>query len=113
MPTGCQKAYDFLCVWKDDSNALKMVVANATLAKTHSVLLTEVNNLASALGVRDCVISAIRFDFIVPENADFTIGDISGRLCDWDNLIGKKWPNKSSSEAYTDCLSVIEVARTS
>ena len=109
----CQKAYDFLCVWKDDSNALKMVVANATLAKTHSVLLTEVNNLASALGVRDCVISAIRFDFIVPENADFTIGDISGRLCDWDNLIGKKWPNKSSSEAYTDCLSVIEVARTS
>ena len=109
----CQKAYDFLCVWKDDSNALKMVVANATLAKTHSVLLTEVNNLASALGVRDCVISAIRFDFIVPENADFTIGDICGRLCDWDNLRGKKWPNKPSSEAYTDCLSVIEVVRTS
>ena len=75
----CQKAYDFLCVWKDDSNALKMVVANATLAKTHSVLLIKVNNLASALGARDCVISGIRFAFIVPENADFTIGDISWR----------------------------------
>ena len=109
----CQKAYDFLCLWKDDSDELQMVVANATLAKTHSVLLSEVKTLARALGQQECAVSAIRLDFIVPENANFSIGDIVGRLCEWKNLRGKQWPNSPSLREYPDYLAVTEVLRTS
>jgi hypothetical protein len=85
----CQKAYDFLCFWKvAPSNDLNMVVVNARLAKTHLVLLVEVKKLAAELGEEDCVVSAIRFDFIVPTHAEFTIGEITGRLCEWKNLQG-------------------------
>ena len=74
------------------------------------MLLTKVNNLASALASLDCAISSIRFDCIVPESVDFTIGNIYSI---GNNLEGKKWPNSPSLEKYTDCLTVLEVARTS
>jgi hypothetical protein len=110
----CQKAYDFLCIWKvADTNDLNMVVVNATLAKKHSVLLDEVKKLATELCAEDCVISAIRFDFIVPKGAEFTIGEITGRLCEWKNLQGSLWPNAPTAASYTDCLAVAEVSRTS
>ena len=110
----CQKAYDFLCIWKvAPSNDLNMVVVNATLAKKHSVLLDEVKKLATELRKEDCVVSAIRFDFIVPTHAEFTIGEITGRLCEWKNLQGSQWPNAPTAASYTDCLAVVEVSRTS
>ena len=110
----CQKAYDFLCFWKvAPSNDLNMVVVNATLAKKHSVLLDEVKKLATELRKEDCVVSAIRFDFIVPTHAEFTIGEITGRLCEWKNLQGSQWPNAPTAASYTDCLAVVEVSRTS
>jgi len=89
---------------------LNMVVVNATLAKNHSV-----NKLASALGGKEgCAVSAIRFDFIVPKGAEFTFGDITGRLGGWKNLRDGQWPNASTSgsESYTNCLTVAEVSRT-
>ena len=112
----CQKAYDFLCFWKDEStNALNMVVLNATLAQTHSVLLEEVRKLAAGLGKQECVVTAIRFDFLVPKDAHFTFGDISGRLCEWKNLQGVQWPNAPSWNSYFSqhCLAVAEVVQTS
>ena len=115
----CQKAYDFLCFWKvsDASTGelkLNMMVVNATLAKTHSVRLDEVNKLALALGGKEgCAVSAIRFDFIVPKGAEFTIGDITGRLCEWQNLQEVQWPNADNSESYTGFLAVAAVTRTS
>ena len=109
----CQKAYDFLCFWKVISSTdLNMVVTNATLCPSHSVLLDEVRKLASALGKKDCVVSAIRFDFIVPKAAVFSFGTISGRLCEWKNLKGGQWPNAPNPEVYTDCLAVTEIAQT-
>ena len=114
----CQKAYDFLCFWKDDADAerINMVVVNATVAQTHSVLLYEVNSLASALGNEDIgtPISAIRFDFAIPIGMQFTGGDVCGQICAWDSMDGKKWPNAVSFNQYVDakCINVVEVART-
>ena len=112
----CQKAFDFLCFWKmsdASTDGLNMVVVNATLAKTHSVLLGEVHKLACDLGKQGCVVSAIRFEFMVPKDAEFTFGDIDGRLCGWNNLRGKQWPNAPTSDSYADCLAVEEISRTS
>jgi hypothetical protein len=111
----CQKSYDFLCVWKSDATTLNMVVANATIASTHSILLTEVNKLATELGQNECVVASIRFDFIVPTGAQFTFGGITGQLCEWKNLLGDRWPNKydAGGGAFRGCLVVTEVARTS
>lgn len=118
----CQKGFDFLCFWKcvsaNKATNLNMVVANATIAKSHSIRLDEVKKLASALGQEDCVVTAIRFDFIVPDGAEFTFGNITGRLCEWKDLhSGLNWPNSSSSEGYCNCdiqcLAVAYVARTS
>lgn len=108
----CQKAYDFVCFWKDGSN-LNMVVVNVTLAATHSVLLTEVKKLAASLGEKHCEITGIRFDFIVPKGAVFAFGTITGRLCGWKNLHGVKWPNSASVNSYLDHLVVAEIVTTS
>ena len=114
----CEKAYDFLCFWKDDADAdrISMVVVNATVAQTHSVLLYVVNRLASALGSDEIgtPISAIRFDFAIPVDAQFTGGDIEGRLCEWNRMSGMKWPNYVSFNQYVDaqCIKVVQVAQT-
>mmetsp|Transcript_27337 Transcript_27337/g.46201 ORF Transcript_27337/g.46201 Transcript_27337/m.46201 type:complete len:584 (-) Transcript_27337:559-2310(-) len=114
----CQKAYDFLCFWKeDDADGKKtnMVVVNATIAETHSVLLYVVNKLASDLGSDDigAPISAIRFDFAIPVGAQFTGGDIEGRLCEWSTMNGMKWPNYVSFNQYVaeQCIQVVQVAQ--
>lgn len=115
----CQKAYDFLCFWKAndaDGEAINMVVVNATVAQTHSVLLSVVSGLASALG-RDDIgtpISAIRFDFAIPSDAQFTGGTIEGRLCAWNSMNGTKWPNYACFDQYVDaqCIKVVQVAQT-
>jgi hypothetical protein len=115
----CQKAYDFLCFWKEndaDGEAINMVVVNATVAQTHSVLLDVVNGLASALGSDEIgtPISAIRFDFAIPIDAQFTGGNINGRLCEWNNMNGEKWPNHASFDQYViaQCIKVVQVAQT-
>lgn len=111
----CQKAYDFLCVWKemkDDSEHTMMVVANATLAATHSLKLDEVHKLACNLTELDCAVSAIRFDFIVPEDAHFNVSQITGRLCEWKNLEGNQWPHTDNTESLGVCLALRHVART-
>jgi hypothetical protein len=111
----CQKAYDFLCIWKelkDDSEHTNMVVANATLAATHSLKLEEVHKLAHGLTELDCAFSAIRFDFIVPEDAHFNVGQITGRLCEWKNLQGDFWPSRDNTESLGVCLALTYVART-
>jgi len=48
----------------------------------------ELQKLVAELGKEECcAVSAIRFDFIVPTDAEeFTICEIRGRLCGWDNL---------------------------
>jgi hypothetical protein len=116
----CQKAYDFLCIWKESESTpdgsrrnlrTNMVVANATLAQTHSLMLEEVHKLASKLGCGS--VSAIRFDFIVPEGANFGVGSITGRLCEWTNLKGDNWPNRDNRESLGCCLALREVVRTS
>jgi hypothetical protein len=106
----CHKAYDFLCIWKDlkdDTERTMMVVANATLAATHSLKIEEVHKLAHGLTELDCAVSAIRFDFIVPEDPHFNVGQITGRLCEWENLQGASWPNaEDNSESLGGvCLS--------
>lgn len=111
----CQKAYDFLCFWKDDG--LNMVVVNATLAKKHSVLLNVVASLAKSLTDNNFVIKAIRFDFIIPkeEGGDFSIGDISGNLYGQNNLQSDPWPSASSAPTVyssTNCIVITEVAQT-
>jgi hypothetical protein len=115
----CQKAYDFLCFWKENDaggEAVNMVVVNATVAQTHSVLLDVVNGLASALGSDEIgtPISAIRFDFAIPIDAQFTGGNIEGRLCQWNSMNGMKWPNYVSFDQYVDaqCIKVVQVAQT-
>lgn len=111
----CQKAYDFICVWKSNDSSLNMVVANATLASKHSILLTEVTKLATELGMNhECPVESIRFDFIIPKDAQFTFGGISGQLCGWKNLVGDQWPNKhdAADAAFLGFLVVTEVART-
>ena len=111
----CQPAFDFLCIWKDlSSSALNMVVTNATRAQTHSVLLGEVRKLAVDLGKYECAVSAIRFDFIVPKDAQFTFGELTGRLCEWQNLQGGQWPNAPTCESHCSlqCLVVAEIVPT-
>mmetsp|Transcript_27335 Transcript_27335/g.46194 ORF Transcript_27335/g.46194 Transcript_27335/m.46194 type:complete len:584 (-) Transcript_27335:553-2304(-) len=113
----CEKAFDFLCFWKDDADAdrISMVVVNVTVAQTHSVLLYVVNKLASDLGSDDigAPISAIRFDFAIPVGAQFTGGDIEGRLCEWSTMNGMKWPNYVSFNQYVaeQCIQVVQVAQ--
>ena len=109
----CQKAYDFVCFWKYEERKLNMVVANATVASTHSVLLNEVNKLATGLGENRCEVTAIRFDFIVPKDAIFTCGDVTGRLREWKNLQGELWPNACSPESYMNYIVVAEIVQTS
>ena len=95
----CQKAYDFLCFWKE-SNLLYMLAANASHAKKHSVLLNVVNQLGTFLGAQGCAVEAIRFDFLVPTGAEFRVGAVEGRLSEWNNLAGVKWPNAANTDAY-------------
>ena len=95
----CQKAYDFLCFWKEGT-FLKMVAANASHAKTHSVMLHEVNRLAAFLGSNGCVVAAIRFDFLVPSTAQFRVGVVVGQLTGWKNLKDVDWPNTHDAAAY-------------
>ena len=52
-------------------------------------LLDKVKKLAAELGEEDCVVSAIRFDFIVPTHAEFSFGEITGRLCEWRAVSGR------------------------
>ena len=96
----CQKAYDFICVWKTEGDKLHMLAVNASHAKTHSVLLNVVNKLASTLGENGCVIEAIRFNFLVPSGVQFEVGQLEGRLCEWKNLKGAQWPNMPNSATY-------------
>jgi hypothetical protein len=109
----CQKAYDFLCFWKE-GNFLKMVAANASQAKTHSVMLGVVNRLAATLGSNDCVVEAIRFDFMVPSTAKFQVGVVDGRLTGWKSLKDVAWPNTPDVNAYVagGFIVVADVAQT-
>lgn len=114
----CQKAYDFLCLWINPAtNSLNLVVVNATLAQKHSVLLNGVKKLAVELHNNACDVTAIRFEFIVPKDAAFTVGKITGRLCDWNNLDtdSNKWPNDNSPAVYLEnsFITVAEVVQTS
>jgi hypothetical protein len=95
----CPKAFDFLCVWKQNEK-LYMSVANASHAKEHSVLLDEVNTLATTLGNSNCIIEGIRFDFLVPQCGPFRVSGIQGRLCGWKNLTGTQWPNGVNANTY-------------
>eukprot|EP00808_Paulinella_micropora_P017374 g49289.t1 len=107
----CQKAYDFLSFRKLNGD-LYMTVANATVASTHSVLLEVVHLLAVDLGQNRCPVEKIRFDFIVPKNAEFKVGAVTGSLCMWKNVNGKPWPNKDHTSAYLDFIVVAEIHRT-
>ena len=105
----CQKAYDFLCFYKVNVNRLVMVAVNATYAKTHSVRLDVVNVLATTLGQQGAAIDMIRFDFIVPTDAEFRVsGEVTGRLVQWNSLRGAPWPNQPSSQVHIDegCIAV-------
>eukprot|EP00808_Paulinella_micropora_P027184 g24043.t1 len=104
----CQKAYDFLSFRKLNGD-LYMTVANATAASTHSVLLEVVHLLAVDLGQNGCPVEKIRFDFIVPKNAEFKVGAVTGHLCMWKNVNGKPWPNKDHTSAYLDFIVVAEI----
>ena len=96
----CQKAYDFLCFWKNGDH-LYMLPANASAAKTHSVLLNVVKQLATDLASHSCVIEAIRFEFLVPQGASFKVGAVEGRLTGWKNLEGTtQWPDNPTTKPY-------------
>jgi hypothetical protein len=109
----CQKAYDFLCFWKENDK-LRMVAVNASHAKKHSVLLWVVHGLAFALGEKECVVESIRFDFLVPPTAEFQVGAVSGRLTGWKNLVDVDWPNSATTSDYVSsaCIVVVEVEET-
>jgi hypothetical protein len=93
----CKKAFDFLCFFRNPDSTLNMVAANATVAAEHLVRLDEVNNYARILGNHDCLVSNVRFDFLVPARSEFRGGDVMGRLCGWKNLLGVPWPNTDNS----------------
>ena len=71
-----------------------MVAANATSGAQHSVKLDAVHELGVFLGGNDCAVESIRFDFLVPTDAEFEVGPVEGRLCEWSNLLGTAWPNR-------------------
>ena len=97
----CQKAFDFLH-FRKTGNEISMAVVNATHAKKHAVLLETVSTLGKNLGRKDCVIAKIRFDFFVPSTADFKVGEVTGRLCEWKNMDGIPWPNKLNANEYVE-----------
>jgi hypothetical protein len=90
-----QAAYEFLC-FRNEGGALHMTAVNATSGEKHRVLLGVVNLLGQELGTSGCVIKAIRFDFVVPKNAAFQIGDVSGNLVGWKNHEGTPWAQQSA-----------------
>jgi hypothetical protein len=110
----CNKSFDFLCFWKANSK-LNMLAANATVGQTHTVKLDGVNKLATALGSLDCTVHAIRFDFLVPIGRAtlFQVGALQGRLCAWDNLAGRNWPNSAEKADFEGFITVAGVAPTS
>jgi hypothetical protein len=103
----CQKAFDFLCFWKEEGGLLNMVAANASHAKKHSVLLNVVNLLGTFLGNQDCVVEAIRFDFLVPTGTNVSVGNVEGRLVGFKNLAGIPWPNSPDAAAYLGSFIVV------
>jgi hypothetical protein len=110
----CQKGYDFICLWKMEGGLLYMLAANASHAKKHSVLLNAVSQLVRTLGKHDCVIEAIRFDFLVPSDAQFEVGQVEGNLYGWKNLTDVKWPITACAATYVagSFIAVADVAQT-
>jgi hypothetical protein len=105
----CQKAYDFLCFWRQETR-LYMLAANAT-HKNHSVLLCVVQTLATNLKEGGYVVDTICIDFLVPVSMPFALGDVKGRLSGWKTRAGNQWENKPDSESYISngSISIVNV----
>ena len=104
-----QASYDFLRFWRPEGK-LQMAAVNATCARSHRVRLDVVKKLATSLGDVGPV-GAIRFEFLVPAGAGvMEVGQVVGRLCEWTNLGGVRWPNTPAIGEYLDGNFIITAA---
>ena len=101
----CQKAYDFLHFYKHAGD-LVMVAVNASHAKKHAVLLSELYNLGRKLALQDSSVTSIAFRFVVPSGEKFEVGNIEGRLDDW------KWPPTKSLMIDQSHIAIANIVRT-
>jgi hypothetical protein len=102
----CHKSFDFLRFHRHDGQ-LSMVAVNASHAKKHSVLLSVVSDLGHFLATKECPVSDILFRFVVPSGEAFAVGDVTGRLDNW------QWPSTKQS-MIDDChISVADLVCTS
>eukprot|EP00657_Telonema_sp_P-1_P011584 TRINITY_DN6860_c0_g1_i1.p1 TRINITY_DN6860_c0_g1~~TRINITY_DN6860_c0_g1_i1.p1 ORF type:complete len:101 (-),score=24.25 TRINITY_DN6860_c0_g1_i1:67-369(-) len=63
-----------------------MVAVNTTYARDHNVKLYVLHNLGSSLAGLHCAVRRMSFKFIIPHGEVFSIGSVTGRLCEWE------WP---------------------
>ena len=104
-----QASYDFLRFWRPEGK-LQMAAVNVTCARSHDVRLDVVKKLATSLGDVGPV-DAIRFEFLVPAGAGvMEVGQVVGRLCEWTNLGGVRWPNTPAIGEYLDGNFIITAA---
>ena len=101
----CQKAYDFLHFYKHAGD-LVMVAVNASRAKKHAVLLSELYNLGRKLALQDSSVTSIAFRFVVPSGEEFEVGNIEGRLDDW------KWPPTKLLMIDQSHIAIANIVRT-
>ena len=111
-----QPGYDLLRFAFDVTGQRSMVASNAASAKKHDMKLEALRTTATVLGNAGFPIDSICFEFLVDGHlaADFTVGTVSGFLCEWRGVPGGvRWPKTSNVDALESagCLRVAYVAR--